>query len=835
MNKTILLIDGTSLAFRAYYAFIKNALINSKGVNTSGPFAFANSLIKLEKLVNPTHVVLTFDAPQKTFRHELFDQYKAQRPAHPPEIYEQIKMIKMLVDGFNLKYLEIAGVEADDVIATLVEKLKHEKDCSILISTQDKDLLQLVSDNVAVLSGMSSKIVKFDREEVKKKFGVFPEQIPDFLALVGDSIDNIPGVPGIGPKTAKSLLSNFKSIEDLYNHLDAVPPKTGALLSQHRDQCFFSKSLVTLKRNVDVDFNLHTFEKCAPNNKKLIPLLKELELNTLLTEFTVKAFVPNIINTQGPDLQMLDGFAFTIFNDNIITSSKDPNSVFKIPIKAAQSTLENKNIKKSTFDSKEEYKRAMEQGIDIKGINFDLKIAAYLIEPERGNFTPERLIIEEMGVKPDNDSEIFASQLVCLVNKSEPRYFDVMREMNLSTLYSNVEIPLAKILASMERRGVKADVEYLKQLNSELELELADMEQRLYELAGEKINFNSPKQISKLLFEKFKLPPVKKTKTGYSTNQETLEKLRTMHPFVEKLLSYREIFKIKSTYVEPFIKLASNKDHRIHPVFHQTLTSTGRLSCSDPNLQNIPIRSSIGKKMRSAIIAEQGYALLSSDYSQIELRLLAHLAEDENMIRAFKEDIDIHARTASLIFNKPAGSITPEERRRAKTVNFGITYGMSPYGLSKELGIPVEEARQIIDNFFASYPKIQQWIDKTEKEAIEKGYVETIFKRRRRIPELKSSNKNIKEQGKRYAINTPVQGSAADIIKKAMVSIYKEIRGRTDIFLILQIHDELLFEVKEDAISEISGMVKEKMENVEKLSVPLKVSIGTGQNWLAAH
>lgn len=829
----VLLIDATSLAFRAYYAFIKRPLVNSKGINTSAPFAFINSIEKLKNEINPTHILAVFDAPHKTFRHTLYEEYKAQRPKPPDEIKTQIEYIKELLDAYLIKYLEIEGVEADDVIASFVKKYSKD-DVEIYISTQDKDLLQLVKDNVYVVKGISSKLSLFNKDKVIEEFGIPPEKIPDYLALLGDAIDNIPGVKGIGKKTSIELLKKYKSIEDIYEHIDEIDEKIREKLLKYKDDCFFSKKLVLLKYDVNLDIDFEEIRIKEPERKKLARILKFFEFEKLLKELAKEKLTLEFRKDECFPFNIIDGVSIDIYEDRVFSISKEGVKI-EVPLHNAKSILENKNVPKYVFDYKMQFKKLYEKGIELKGIEFDLPLALYLLEPERGDYSLDRILREEYLAEVADSEEERAKQRVFLVHNMKEDYKNKLSKMGLLDLYKDIELPLARILALMEYHGTLIDIDYLKELKNDIDNELNIIKDKLYEIAGSKINLNSPKQLSKVLYEKLKLPVLKKTKTGYSTDQETLEKLKDKHEFVKYLLDYRELFKIKSTYIEPFFKLV-DKENRVHPVFNQMHTSTGRLSCSNPNLQNLPIRSDIGKKIRKAIIVPKGYLIASFDYSQIELRITAHLSGDRTMQDAFLSDADIHTQTASLIFQKPAEEITSYERRVAKTVNFGIIYGISPYGLSKELSISQEEAQGIIYNFFAIYPGIHNWIMSTLKETEERGYTKTIFGRIRRIPELKSSNKNIREQGKRLAINTPVQGSAADIIKKAMIEVERFIElERLDAHMILQVHDELVFEVKEDIIDYFTTQIKDIMENVVSLKVPLKVDFGYGKDWLTAH
>ena len=853
-DKVLMLIDGTSLAFRGYYAFIKNPLRNSKGENTSAPFAFTNSVLKLLKDYNPTHVAIVFDAKGPTFRHEQFKAYKANRPESPKEFHVGMRWVKRIAKAMGFKVFEIPGVEADDVIATLVERAKKET-FKVLLVTSDKDLLQLVNDKVIAIDTRPKETVVYDRKAVFEKYGVPPELIPDFLALCGDPIDNIPGIPGIGPRRAAELLNQFGSIENIFDKIDYVRSKSlRDTLARHLADAFEAKELTELKKDVDLEFEWDDLKPSQPDRAELMRIFRELEFGKLMEMFA--DYPPQLEVVESKDLNFENGFAITAYGNDLFAAAEGSGPVIRLKgvfskggsgqaalFSAATSdsidfpdVLSDPSKSKWCFDSKSVYRKALFVGRSIEGIEFDMKLAVYLCDPAKPKYTLEYLALEYAGFKVHENLPHRAADELAVVLKTKDALTAELEEKGLSELFYSVELPLARVLARMEHHGVLVDTNFLRLLGKRIESEIEQLRRRIFELAGTTFNLNSPQQLAHVLFERLKLPPIKRTKTGYSTSADVLAKLAEKHELPRLILEYRELFKVKSTYVDALIRMVNPQTGRIHPTFNQTGTVTGRLSCSDPNLQNIPIRSDIGREIRRAFVAPSGSVILSADYSQIELRILAHVTGDENLIAAFREGLDIHAATAGAIFGKPPETVNSIERRKAKIVNFGVTYGMSPFGLAKELGITPEEAAVFIFNYFATYPKVKEWIERTLEEAREKGYVKTILGRRRYIPEINSSNGNVRAFAERTAINAPIQGSAADLIKKAMVELDEAIRRsglRTR--MILQIHDELVFEVPESELDEVKELVKEKMENAIKLSVPIVVDIGVGKNWLEAH
>ncbi len=827
----ILLIDGTSLAYRAFFAFSKNPLRNSKGENTSAAFAFTNSLLKLLKTVKPDYVALVFDAKGPTFRHERFKEYKAQRPPMPTELSMNLQWIKEIGEGFGITIYEIPGFEADDILVTLAKKAA-DKGLEVVIVTSDKDLLQIVNDRIHVLDTRPKEDILYTPEKVKEKFGIPPERIPDLLALMGDQIDNIPGVPGIGEKTAINLINEFGSLENLYENIDKVKRKNvRENLKRFKDQVFMARELAKLDIDSPVELDLEKLRLRPPDRGKLFAIFRRLEFTSLMKEMAKRPEGIEILEVEEPEIK--DGVALSV-RENALFVGNDPQKIFKTAKEKLPSVI--KNSPKWTFDSKNVYKHLLELGRKPEIFDFDMMLADYLMEPERPKYDSSYLAMHYLGLAFEQDEPEAPAYEVSLVLQTREFIEEELEKLELAKLYREIELPLAYVLAKMEHRGILLDRQRLKKLDIEIQKQLIKLEQKIYELAGTKFNINSPKQLSHVLFERLKLPPIKKTKSGYSTDAEVLTKLAAIHELPKTILEFRELYKVRSTYVLSLLDLQDPKTGRIHPTYNQTGTATGRISCTNPNIQNIPIRGEIGRMVRDAFVAPEGYVLISADYSQIELRILAHITGDENLKKAFLEGEDIHRKTASFITGKAPEDVDENDRRRAKVVNFGIAYGMSPFGLAKELGISNEEAAGIILNYFLSYPRVKEWIDRTLEEARKKGYVTTIMGRRRYVYNINNPNRQVREFFERIAINAPIQGSAADLIKKAMIDVNKAFEEEgLDAHLIIQVHDELLVEVNEKDFERAREVIKEKMENAIKLDVPIVVDIGSGHSWLEAH
>jgi DNA polymerase-1 len=825
MSKLLLLIDGSSLAYRSHYAFINRPLTTSKGKLTSAIFGFARSLKKVLDELNPDYSVVCFDSHEPTFRKEMYNDYKATRKKMPDELKDQIPYIIKLSKAAGFKVMIEPGYEADDVIATITEKATNEG-VETIIFTLDKDLMQLIRDKISILNMHTEGEEWINKEKVKEKFGIPVEKLSDFLSITGDSSDNIPGIKGIGKKTANKLLKQFNSLEDIFSNLDRI--KNTSIrnkLKGKKEEALLWKNLIKLKKDVPLEKNLNDLRYEGINKKELGKLLKDLEFYTLLGDWVKKDDEPiNYKIVKAIDIKNVDEISIVPINDKL--SISDEKSVMTTKINNAKSYLQKiENKKIITGDAK---KLAHILGNFPKGNIIDLSIMHYLLYPNRTNHTIKRILME-MGLSPKTkkDEAILAfNATVKLTNELESN--------DLLDFYNTIEKPLIPVLFKMEKYGILFDSKLLKNLRDSTEEEIKDTEQKIYEIAGTEFNLRSPKQLSEILFDKMGLPVIKKTKTGYSTDVEVLSSLRDKNPIIPLILKYREIDKLKSAYIDCLIKSIDENTGRIYAKFQQTVASTGRITAIEPNLQTLPIRSERGRKIREAVIAPTGNLILSCDYSQIELRILAHLSEDEKLLEDFKKGEDIHTSTASRIFNSEPDKITSGMRRHAKVINFGIIYGISPFGLSKQLNIPTKASGKIIDTYYKTHPGVEKWQKDTIGKGIESGWVTTIFGRKRWIPELQSRSQM--EYGKRIAINSPIQGSAADIMKKAMIEISKKIKEKNlNIKLILQIHDELLFEVpqseKEDAINIIVSI----MESIIDLKVPLKVDYSFGKNWDEAH
>jgi DNA polymerase-1 len=893
---SLYLIDGNSYIYRAYYAI--RGLSTSKGLPTNAIYGFTNMLLKVVREKKPDYIAIAFDSPAPTERHRLFEEYKAQRPKAPNELVYQIPYIKKIVDAFKIPVLEIEGYEADDILATLAKKGEREG-LDVTIVTGDKDIFQIIGPNIKTYDTMKDKV--YEEKDVVERFGVGPDKIVEVMGLMGDTIDNIPGVPGIGEKTAVELIKEFGSIENLLKNLDKIKkPKLRETLKENAEIARLSHNLATIHKDLPIRVYLKDLSIKEPDNDALLHIVKELEFTSLLKLLTPHAALEKkdyrTITSEKDFLYLIDKIKKTEeFSIDLETTGKDPmtteivgisisiepNRSYYIPVghslisvrdrvypeshpqlkrdyvlNTLKPVLEDERIRKIGQNIKYEIVVLRNYGINLEGISFDTMIASYLLNPTKPVHNLENIALEYLDYKILTYEEVVgkgkkqigfeevpidkATKYSCEDSDITLRLKGVLspliEEKGLRTLFYDVEMPLLEVLAEIEMNGFKIDKGLFHEMSKEIEGELNTIIERIYFLAGEEFNINSPKQLADILFKKLGLKPTKKTKTGYSTNVEVLQELSLQHELPREILKYRNLFKIKSTYLDTLPDLVNPKTGRIHTSLNQTVTATGRLSSSEPNLQNIPIRGELGKRIREAFIAEKGNLLLSADYSQIELRILAHLAQDKILIEAFKKGEDIHARTATEIFDLPPESITPDMRRQAKTVNFGIIYGISPYGLSIELGIEPSQAKDLIDTYFEKHKGVKEFIEKNLEEAKLKGYVTTILCRQRPIPELSSQNPNVRQFGERLAINTPIQGSAADLIKLAMVNISKRMHKiDSKAKMILQIHDELVFEFPEEEVDQVKKVVKEEMEGVIEFSVPIKVDIGVGWHWSEAH
>jgi DNA polymerase-1 len=840
----------------------------------------------LNRLVNdyqPSLIAIVLDAPGPTFRHEVYQSYKANRPRMPDSLAAQIPYIKEVIQAFNIPVVEKEGFEADDIIATLA-KQAEAAGAEVTIITGDKDLIQLVTGHITLVDTMKNTVT--DVDAVNKKIGVTPEQAIEVFGLTGDKIDNVPGVPGIGEKTAIDLIQQFGSIEAIYQNLDAIPrKKVREVLDKHREQAFLSRQLVTVDSSVPVDSKWHELQIGEPDIEVLRQLYKRFEFTRLLKNLPrEKAKNKNyqLISNLNAARTLLSRLREQgIFALDLETTSEDPmraeivglsfsckeHEAFYIPVahrnveqqvekgllqQELKPLLEDESIKKIGQNLKYEFIIFKRHGITLRGVYCDTMIASYLLNPSKHNHNLDDIAMDYLDYHTTSFKEVTGSGKNALTFDAVPiepakdyacEDSDItyilsslllprLKEDGFQELFTEVELPLLEVLAYMEMAGVKIDGGLLKQLSEEYALTLEAITKKIYALAGEEFNINSPQQMGKILFEKLKLPGAKKTKTGYSTDISVLTNLARVHPLPAEIVSFRTLSKLKSTYIDSMPELVNPQTGRIHTSYNQTVTATGRLSSSEPNLQNIPIRTEEGKRIRAAFITEPGWKMLSADYSQIELRILAHLSQDQTLIDAFVHDEDIHTRTAAEIWGVKPQEVTAQMRREAKVINFGIVYGMSAFGLSQQLEIEPRLAQAYIDDYFRKYKGVQRYIDEVIKEAQEKGYAITLFNRRRYLPEITSGNVTARKFAERTAINTPIQGTAADLIKVAMIRIFNKMgEQQLTARMILQVHDELIFEAPELEIEPLSRLVKAEMEGVIKMSVPLKVDMSWGNNW----
>ncbi len=841
MRRMLYLIDATAFCYRAYYAL--KGLSASYGQPTNAIYGFTNILNKILKENNPEFMAACFDVSKDTFRLKKFAEYKIQRPAMPDDLLSQIPIIKEIISAYGIAIFERQGYEADDIIATLAHKAK-QKGLSVTIVSSDKDILQLVDDNTAVFSPYRDEGITYDANRVLERFGVGPKGIPDIIALMGDDVDNIPGLPGIGERTAVELIREFGSLAKLLSNIDKIQKdKIKKVISDNIRNIKLSKELALLDRNVKIDFDLDTLKIKKPNLKELFRLFKSLEFKKLLKDLDLKEDDPSSVKV----MQLKDKELKNLFDstdelilygqslDSLIFYAKAKDKIFQLYEIGPnlKGILSNPNIKKTGHDLKSLRMSLIKDNVTLEGLHFDIMIAGYLINPSRSGYGITDLAWDYLG-------KVFALKsinnqiAVDLIRKLKPVFKKELEAKRLIRLFDDIEMPLVEVLAEMEQNGIKLDLVILRKLSTDIEERLIKLIQDIYDISGAQFNINSPKQLREILFEKLKLPVIKRSKTGPSTNEEVLRILSTRHKLPALLLEYRQLTKLKSTYIDTLPRLINPKTGMVHTSFNQTGTETGRLSSSNPNLQNIPVKTAIGKKIRQAIIASsKGNYLLSCDYSQIELRLLAHQSKDENLISAFKEDKDIHKATASLIYGLEDKDISDSMREIAKRVNFGIIYGLTPYGLSHDLGISLDEAQAFIDAYFARYPRTKEYIQQQIKKAKDEGFVTTILGRRRYIPEINNKNQGIRQFAERQAINTPIQGSASDLIKLAMVQIHSQIKKNAlKTKMVMQIHDELVFDVPDEETDTLIRLVKDRMENVLKLEVPIKAVIKRGKNWL---
>ncbi|MDD5634579.1 MAG: DNA polymerase I [Candidatus Omnitrophica bacterium] len=875
-NKNIYLIDGNSLCYRAFYAI--QDLRSSKGVPTNAIYGFISILRKLFKGYSPKRMAVVFDSKGPTERHKKFEEYKIHRKPMPEELIGQLGAINEVVTAHNIPIFQLAGYEADDIIATLAENATREG-YDVTIVSNDKDALQLVGGGVKVLSLHTAGDVIYDKQQVIDKFGVPPEKMVDLMALMGDQSDNIPGVRGIGQVTAEKLIKEFGSLSAIYANLAGVKSDSvRGKLKEGEAEAVLSLDLARLNKTVPlIEFNAEKTVIGEPDKEKLAKLYEEFEFRKLLHEVLLeknsekekgKYIIvedPDLIKKSVGHVDKTGHVAFSLVKDpgdgNIqgFTFSYKEEEAFYISFKGDLGTIalvkkifENADICKIGYDIKQDLLDLNREGIELKGPIFDILIADYLIDPSRSVYDISSIsvrylnysILDEKntaGWDKKGQATMDFSQAIewtasCARSDVVMRLYDVMKKelskKHLQELMDDVEMPLITVLKEMEKEGVRIDTEYLTKQSKIMDKRLDEITSKIYSLAGEKFNINSPKQLQVILYEKLDLPASKRTKTGMSTDESVLKKLAEVHELPKSLLEYRELNKLKTAYYDSLLSLVDEKTQKIHARFNQAVTATGRISSSEPNLQNIPIKTEIGREIRKAFVpSKKGNVLLAADYSQIELRILAHLAEDNRLIGAFEKGVDVHKFTASEIFGNSMDEVTDKMRQAAKTVNFGIIYGMSAFGLAKDLNIPVPKAQEFITAYFDRYRGVKTFIDKTIEEAAKKGYVTTLLNRRRYIPEIKSSNERLRSFAERVAINTPVQGSAADLVKLAMIKCFEKFE-KTDIKMIIQVHDELVFDIPAVALDSTAKTVKKIMESIFELKVPLIVNLEAGKNWM---
>lgn len=823
--KTVVLIDGHSIAYRAYYGLIRSPLRNSRGQNTSAVFGFVNSLRKLLARFDPELAAVVFDAPGRTFRHDMFEEYKVQRPRMPDDLITQLPVIKEVTAALGIRTVEMPGVEADDVLGTLAREFGAQ-DFAVYVVTSDKDLLQLIDDRVRVYDPFKDKV--YDREAATERFGIPPDKMRDFLALSGDSIDNIPGVPGIGDKRAQALLLKYGSLDEALAHEPT--------LRKHEAVARLSQDLAAIRTDLVLGLGAEQLNRAELDRPTLIRLFSELEFTTLLRELVGVEEQP--VEVLSDDL--LAGIAgasrIGIWTDAeycYLTSDAKKFCQVRLDSPRLRSLVLGSPARlKVGFDLKRVIKQFPALRVDAASLA-DVMIADWLIDPNRKNFALAEMALRLLGrAVPEVTDLRMAGYALQLYGKLEPE----LSEKSLLGLFHELEMPLEPVLADMELRGVMVDKVALVRLDQELGEQAHDLERNIWLQAGGEFNVGSPRQLAQVLFEKLKLKPGRRTKSGYSTDASVLQELARTNPVVADILKLRELTKLRSTYLEPLAELADPVTGRVHTSFNQTGTATGRLSTSEPNLQNIPIRGELGRNVRRAFIAQPGFVLVSADYSQIELRVLAELSGDENLKAAFARNEDVHARTAAALSHCLPTEVTADQRRLAKMVNFGIAYGMSDHGLADRLGMSREEAHAFIEAYFALYPAVRRWSDQVIEEATRTGFCRTMFGRIRPIADLQSRNRMAYEAARRAAINTPIQGTAADIMKRAMLGASHELAAAgINGGLVLQIHDELLLEVAEPHAVRAADIVRKAMQNAWSGSVALVVEVGIGPNWAVIH
>lgn len=834
----LLAIDGNSLINRAFYGI--KLLTTKDGQYTNGVYGFINILHRLEELENPDGVAVAFDLKAPTFRHNMYAQYKAGRKGMPEELHSQMPILKEWLTLAGYTCIECEGYEADDILGTL-SHLCEQSGNECVISTGDRDSLQLISDKTRVLLAATKmgkpEIINYDKTALFEKYGLSPEEMIELKALMGDSSDNIPGVAGVGEKTATDLVSRFHNIDYIYENLSSLDIKDSVRnkLDAGRNSAFLSRQLGTICKTAPIDNDIESYRNKPANTSELARLMTRLEFFKLMEKMNLKPDNTPLASTDIP-LPKITVSASPVLSDTATVLEQDGEYavvsggyVFKCSEDEIAKIYQNSEILKFVYD----YKTIYKQNKGILNVGFDAMLAGYLCNPSASSYALDRLFAEYSAEKGEIEGDADALlENACLLNDLCKKLKAELEKSGQLQLLMDIELPLAKVLGDMELRGFKVDTQGLANMSKELEERISTIQANIYELVGYEFNLNSPKQLGVALFEKLGLPAKKKTKSGYSTNAEVLEELKSMHPAVSQLLEYRQLSKLKSTYTDGLQACVAN-DGRIHTTFNQTEARTGRISSLEPNLQNIPVRTTEGRRLREFFVAEDGKALVDADYSQIELRVLASMADDQNMISAFQNGIDIHTATASQVFSMPIDMVTPVMRSRAKAVNFGIVYGIGAFSLSKDIGVTRKEADSYIKSYLASYNKVAEYMENTINEAKLNGYVTTLFGRRRYLPELSSSNGMLRAFGERVARNAPIQGTAADIIKLAMIRVFERLQKEVpSAHLILQVHDELIVECNECDAKAVCKILADEMEAAASLKVKLTADANYGKNWL---
>ena len=880
MNK-LLLIDGNSIINRAFYGIMgSKMLMTEDGTYTNAVYGFLSILFKELDDIKPEYLVVAFDLKAPTHRHKIYDKYKANRHGMPEELAMQMPILKETLKAMNVCIIEKEGYEADDILGTLA-KWGQKEELEVTVLTGDRDSFQLIDKNIKVRIPRTkmgkTETEDYTVEKIEEEYGLEPLDLIEVKGLMGDTSDNIPGVPGVGEKTALNLIKQYKSIDEVYNHIDEQKGKLKEKLSENKDLAYLSRTLGTIDINAPIEKDLNIFQVEEWNKPEVLEIFKKLKFNRFIDRFALQEnvgetpFSDSQINTEIEHERIVDKtksaelkqqiqenkvMYYYLTEEKFIIYSPKANKCFSIEnVQDFKDIFEDKNILKCSYKQKEEFIILWNKGIEAKNLMFDISIAGYILNSNINKYTIEYLANEyinfDIAEYLSNTEETSAKQITLFDNVEEPKedktyiyayaiykLYNVltqkMEEAGSIDLFNKIEMPLTEVLASMQYEGIYIDKQELLDFGKELQEKIDILTQEIYELTGEEFNINSTKKLGEILFEKLKLTAKKKTKTGYSTDVDVLEKIKYEHPVIEKILEYRQLQKLNSTYVEGLIPYI-DEIGRIHSKFHQTVTTTGRISSTDPNLQNIPTRMELGRKLRKVFKPEQGRIFVDADYSQIELRVLAHISEDKNMIEAFCNNEDIHAQAASKVFNIPLEEVTKEERTKAKAVNFGIVYGISEFGLGEQLGVPRKKAKEYIEQYLDKYNGIKEFMTNIVEETKEKGYVETLYHRRRYVPELKSNNYMVRQFGGRVAMNTPIQGTAADIMKIAMINVYNKLKeNNLKSKLIVQVHDEILVETLESEKEQVKQIVKEEMENVIKLKVPLLAEVEEGYNWYEA-